>query len=167
MDLEEIKKILDLMRDNDLSEFELERDNVKLRLTKHASGGFMVTAPPATHASASHTVPAMSPPASPPAAGTPVLSPADNEVDLAVVKSPIVGTFYRAPEPGARPFAEVFPEQAKKLRAMGGRPKLVRPKMHIGFRLAADVVDGIRATGKGYNARVERVLRDALAQGKL
>jgi uncharacterized protein (DUF4415 family) len=39
--------------------------------------------------------------------------------------------------------------------------------MHIGFRLAADVVQGIRATGKGYNARVEKVMRDALAKGKL
>ena len=39
--------------------------------------------------------------------------------------------------------------------------------MHIGFRLAADVVSGIKATGRGYNARVEKVLRDALAKGKL
>ena len=67
----------------------------------------------------------------------------------------------------ARPFAELFPKEAEKLRAMGGRPKLARPKQHIGFRLAADVVEGIKATGRGYNARVERVLREALAQGKL
>lgn len=67
----------------------------------------------------------------------------------------------------ARPFAEMFPEQAKALKAMGGRPKLERPKIHVGFRLAADVVEGIKATGKGYNARVEKVLREALAQGKL
>ena len=67
----------------------------------------------------------------------------------------------------ARPFAEMFPEQAKTLKAMGGRPKLERPKIHVGFRLAADVVEGIKATGKGYNARVEKVLREALAQGKL
>jgi uncharacterized protein (DUF4415 family) len=42
--------------------------------------------------------------------------------------------------------------------------------MYIRFRLAADVVNGIRATGKDYNARnasVEKVLRDALAKGKL
>ena len=67
----------------------------------------------------------------------------------------------------ARPFSEVFPEQAKKLRAMGGRPTLERPKIHVGFRLAADVVEGIKATGRGYNARVEKVLREALAEGKL
>ena len=67
----------------------------------------------------------------------------------------------------ARPFPEMFPELARKLRAQGGRPRLARPKVHVGFRLAADVVEGIKATGKGYNARVERVLRDALAQRKL
>jgi uncharacterized protein (DUF4415 family) len=67
----------------------------------------------------------------------------------------------------AVPFADMFPEQAKSLKNQGGRPKLVRPKAHIGFRLAADVVEGIKATGRGYNARVEQVLRDALAQGKL
>jgi uncharacterized protein (DUF4415 family) len=39
--------------------------------------------------------------------------------------------------------------------------------VHTGFRLAADVVEGVRATGKGYNARVERVLRKALAEGEL
>ena len=67
----------------------------------------------------------------------------------------------------ARPFPELFPGLARKLRAQGGRPRLERPKVHVGFRLAADVVEGIKATGKGYNARVERVLRDALARGKL
>ena len=67
----------------------------------------------------------------------------------------------------ARPFTEMFPELARQLRAQGGRPRLVRPKVHVGFRLAADVVEGIKATGRGYNARVERVLREALAQGKL
>ena len=47
------------------------------------------------------------------------------------------------------------------------RGPTARPKIFIGFRLTADVVEGIKATGKGYSARVERVLRDALAQGKL
>jgi len=39
--------------------------------------------------------------------------------------------------------------------------------VHIGFLLAVDVVEGLRATGRGYNARVERVLREALAKGRL
>ena len=69
-----------------------------------------------------------------------------------------------------RPIQEVDPgiiEAAEQFRRRG-RPALGEtPKLHIGFRLAADVVKAIRATGKGYNARVEKVLRDALAKGKL
>lgn len=66
----------------------------------------------------------------------------------------------------AKPFREVFPKQHKAWRK-AGRPPVETPKVHIGFRLAADVVEGVRATGKGYNARVEKVLRAALAEGKL
>lgn len=75
----------------------------------------------------------------------------------------------------ARPFKEVFPKLYAEWEASGrapipvrriGRPPVDEPKVHIGFRLARDVVDGIRATGKGYNARVEKVLRKALAAGK-
>ncbi len=66
----------------------------------------------------------------------------------------------------AKPFAEVFPEQAKTLKTRG-RPTIEAPKVHIGLRMAADVVSGIKATGRGYNARVEKVLRDALAKGRL
>jgi uncharacterized protein (DUF4415 family) len=66
----------------------------------------------------------------------------------------------------AKPFKKVFPGQYEAWKKMG-RPRAEAPKKHIGFRLAADVVDGVRATGKGYNARVEKVLREALARGKL
>jgi uncharacterized protein (DUF4415 family) len=66
----------------------------------------------------------------------------------------------------ARPFKEAFPAQYKSWKKMG-RPPIATPKVHIGFRLAADVVDAVRATGRGYNARVEKVLRDALAKGEL
>lgn len=66
----------------------------------------------------------------------------------------------------AKPFKEVLPEQYKSWKKMG-RPPVAEPKMHVGFRLAADVVNGIRATGKGYNSRVEKVLREALAKGRL
>jgi uncharacterized protein (DUF4415 family) len=73
----------------------------------------------------------------------------------------------------AKPFREVFPKQYAEWEASGrapipvrriGRPPVDEPKVHIGFRLGKDVVDGIRATGKGYNARVEKVLREALAK---
>jgi uncharacterized protein (DUF4415 family) len=66
----------------------------------------------------------------------------------------------------AKPFKVVFPRQHGQWKRRG-RPPLGAPKVHIGFRLAADVVAGIRATGRGYNARVEKVLREALAKGRL
>lgn len=66
----------------------------------------------------------------------------------------------------AKPFSEVFPEPYKAWKKLR-RPPIASPKVHIGFRLAADVVDGIRATGRGYNARVETILREAIAKGRL
>jgi acetyl-CoA carboxylase biotin carboxyl carrier protein len=105
MDFDEIKQILNIMREHDIAEFELERDNVKLRLRKTAAGHWSATPAP-THAS--YAPPLPSAPQAPAAADSaPVLAPADEALDLAVVKSPIVGTFYRASEPGAKPFAEV------------------------------------------------------------
>jgi acetyl-CoA carboxylase biotin carboxyl carrier protein len=104
MDFDEITKILQVMREHELSEFELERDNFKLRIRKQA--GHWAAAPMSAPApSAAPTLPSADP-ANGGAASTPVLASAD-DLELAIVKSPIVGTFYRAPEPGARPFAEV------------------------------------------------------------
>ena len=106
MDFDEIKQILDMMREHDIAEFELERDNVKLRLRKSAAGNWSATpAPP--HASYAPPLPAAPSAPGATADASPVLAAADEALDLAVVKSPIVGTFYRAPEPGAKPFAEV------------------------------------------------------------
>ena len=105
MDFDEIKQILDMMREHELAEFELERDNVKLRLKKHSSGHWVSTVPHQAPGQAGAVMPAPPPPAG--AAATPVLTPAEDELELAVVKSPIVGTFYRAAEPGAKPYADV------------------------------------------------------------
>jgi acetyl-CoA carboxylase biotin carboxyl carrier protein len=116
MDFDEIKQILEMMREHDLSEFELERDNFKLRVRKQAAGHWTASAPAGVPHQA-YVAPLPHPghaPAMPPApSAASVLTSADEEVELAVVKSPIVGTFYRATEPGAKPFAEVG-ERVKK-----------------------------------------------------
>ncbi|MGE0446029.1 MAG: acetyl-CoA carboxylase biotin carboxyl carrier protein [Vicinamibacterales bacterium] len=103
MDFDEIKQILDMMREHELVEFELERDNIKLRLRKHQAGHW--TATPAAPAAYAPLPAPVAPAAGEPA--TPVLAPAADDAEFAIVKSPIVGTFYRSPEPGAKAFAEV------------------------------------------------------------
>ena len=108
MDLDEIKQILEMMREHELAEFELERENVKLRLRKH-SAGWATAMPQMPHMAFAPAMPAGAPAAAPHAgapAAAPVLSAANEDVDLAIVKSPIVGTFYRSSEPGAKPFVE-------------------------------------------------------------
>lgn len=67
----------------------------------------------------------------------------------------------------ARPFQEVFPDLYASWKRDQDQTAANRPRVHMGFRLAADVADGIRATGKGYTARVETVLREALEKGRL
>jgi acetyl-CoA carboxylase biotin carboxyl carrier protein len=108
MDLDEIRQILELMREHELAEFELEREHLKLRLRKNTGGQWPASAgamPPMGYA------PSSAPPAANAVAGSApqasVLTAANEDVDLAIMKSPIVGTFYRSSEPGAKPFVDV------------------------------------------------------------
>jgi acetyl-CoA carboxylase biotin carboxyl carrier protein len=109
IDLDHLKQILDLLRDHELSELEIEHDGLRLKIRKDAAGATVVHSVPATPA------PAIPPPVVHPAPGGPTPSasvsaagPESNEeVELAVVKSPIVGTFYRSSEPEASPFVEI------------------------------------------------------------
>ena len=117
MDLDEIRQILELMREHELTEFELERENTKLRLRKATAGQWTATMPAmpqmtfAPAATAPH-MPMTAPVTEPSTAGS-VLTAANEDVDLAVIKSPIVGTFYRAPESDSKPFVEVGEEVRK------------------------------------------------------
>jgi acetyl-CoA carboxylase biotin carboxyl carrier protein len=104
MNLDDIKQILDLVREHDLAELEIERDGLKVRVRKNTAephAQHVVMVPPSVPLPHPLTpLPsALSMPAEEP---TPV-----DGVELAVIKSPIVGTLYRAPEPGAPPFVEV------------------------------------------------------------
>jgi acetyl-CoA carboxylase biotin carboxyl carrier protein len=105
MDFEDIEHILELVRQHELSEFELERDGLKLRVRK-ASPAVATYAVPAAPPLPAPAAPYATAPAAPAAAAPAAPADADS-VELAVVKSPIVGTFYRSPEPGAASFVEV------------------------------------------------------------
>jgi acetyl-CoA carboxylase biotin carboxyl carrier protein len=112
MDLNQLRELLDLVREHELAEFEIEHDGLRLKVRKN--GGPAVSSqsglpadvvPAATTASIAAAPTAGSSAAS--SAHAPAVEETETEIELAVVKSPIVGTFYRSPEPGASSFVEV------------------------------------------------------------
>jgi acetyl-CoA carboxylase biotin carboxyl carrier protein len=115
MDLNQIREILDLVREHDLSEFEIEHDGLRLKVRKDANGAHQITIPApaipavATPAGGAVVTPAPAPVATngAPDAQAPLDAGGDAEIELAVVKSPIVGTFYRSAEPGAAAFVDI------------------------------------------------------------
>ena len=114
MNLDDVREILALMRENGISEFEIEREGLRLRVRKDsvtlmpapASGTLVAAAGAGIPAAAASAGADSAPAASPAAAVVPNPATAD-EIELAVVKSPIVGTFYRSSEPSAPPFVEI------------------------------------------------------------
>jgi len=106
MNLDDIKQILDLVREHDLAELEIERDGLKVRVRKNTlapHGQHVVMVPPSVPLV--HPLTAV-PTASASSAASPE-GPAVEGVELAVIKSPIVGTLYRSSEPGAPAFVDV------------------------------------------------------------
>lgn len=99
MDLKAIKQVVDLMKRSELSEFELEEEGFKLRLSRKNGD-----APQIIHAAAPVATPA--PVAAPAAEAVAPAAPAE-EIGVSIVKSPMVGTFYSAGSPESPPFAKV------------------------------------------------------------
>ena len=113
MNQKELKELIEFLKEQDIAEFELERGDVKVRIKRAVPAA---AAPPETRYFAVHSAP----PAGPEVGGVPVMpvapSPsaaaapppaAEPEEELHKVRSPIVGTFYEAPSPGAPPFVKV------------------------------------------------------------
>ncbi len=100
MDLRKLKKLIDLVEESGIAELEVTEGEEKVRIAKHtASSAQMSYVTQLPSAPAAAPAPAVAAPAAAPAA------PAQPEGN--VVKSPMVGTFYRSSAPGAKPFAEV------------------------------------------------------------
>lgn len=109
MDIKDIRTIIELMKRNDLTHFELEREGEKLVLKKNidsealagllagyrAQAAVAAPAPAARAASVDHE------------SGAPVATPAAGPSDCLTIKSPMVGTFYRASGPGTDVFVKV------------------------------------------------------------
>jgi acetyl-CoA carboxylase biotin carboxyl carrier protein len=135
VDLKDIKAIIDLMRKNAVTEFELEKQDFKIRLKRGPNGGTVV----ATSEDPPMVVYAPPPiaPAAAPAPITPPPAPASNEVEI---KSPMIGTFYRAPSPESAPYVEVGTE--------------VSPETVVCIIEAMKVMNEIKAEAKGVITQV-------------
>ena len=135
MDLKDIKAIIDLMKKNSVSEFELEKQDFKIRLKRspNGTGAAAYDDPPVVSYIAPALVSATSgtaaPTAPPPAAIT--------ELEI---KSPMIGTFYRAPSPEASPYIEIGSE--------------VNPETVVCIIEAMKVMNEIKAEAKGVITQV-------------
>ena len=107
MDLDTLKQILNLVREHELSELEVEQDGLRLKIRKDSAVVLAAPPPPPPSRSAEAAASAGLPTLPSAAPATVALENAESEIELAVVKSPIVGTFYRSPEPGAPAFVDV------------------------------------------------------------
>ena len=104
MDLERIKSILALVREHDLAELEIEEAGVRLKVRKHRPSVVPAVAVPGSPSGTSSALPAET--LSHTIASAPQTQDVENDREM-IVKSPIVGTFYRSAEPGAAAFVEV------------------------------------------------------------
>lgn len=111
MDLKDIKAIVDLMKKNSISEFELERQDFKIRLKRTPNGGFPPVATDEPPAVVAYNPPVAIPQAIPSAPTvTPVQPVAAAPPPETEIKSPMIGTFYRAPSPDAAPYVDIGSE---------------------------------------------------------
>ncbi|HEX4167386.1 MAG TPA: acetyl-CoA carboxylase biotin carboxyl carrier protein [Bryobacteraceae bacterium] len=112
MTIDEIKKLIDLVRETGIAELEVQLGNDRVRIRSMAPAKQEVVLPtvmPVSLATATgQSLTAVIPPAAPESAPSPAApAAAEQDVDNLVVKSPIVGTYYDAPSPGAAPFVKI------------------------------------------------------------
>ena len=100
MDLRKLKKLIDLVQESGISELEVTEGEEKVRIAKHYGA---LAAPPVQH----YAMPAAMVPGAAPATSAVSLDDEDEVAEGHAVKSPMVGTFYRSPSPGAESFVQI------------------------------------------------------------
>jgi acetyl-CoA carboxylase biotin carboxyl carrier protein len=100
MDIRKVKKLIELLEESGISELEIHEGEESVRISRYSQAPQFI--PPVTAAAPQVTVPAAA--TAPVAAGE---STAATEISGHTINSPMVGTFYRAPSPGAKAFVEV------------------------------------------------------------
>ena len=111
VNMDELRELIALLRDNGLAELELENEGFRVRLRRESALGessYVVAASQPVPASEKAAPQAAAPaPSGPTHPGTHAATEASHDQDLHIISSPIVGTFYRSPSPTADPFVKI------------------------------------------------------------
>jgi acetyl-CoA carboxylase biotin carboxyl carrier protein len=109
MNQKEIKELIELLVEKDITEFELERGDMKVHVKRGSTAAPVVHVAPVLQpaAAAAPLTPAPAAPASGSSAAASAPAAEADDADLVIVKSPIVGTYYEAPSPGTPPYVKV------------------------------------------------------------
>jgi len=113
MNQKELRELIEFLVEKEIAEFEMERGDLKLRIKRGTGAAPVLPAPAAVIAQAVPVAPVAVPVTAVPLQGGPAASPAakpaaaSEDANLHILKSPMVGTFYEAPTPGAPPFVVV------------------------------------------------------------
>ncbi|MEW6517250.1 MAG: acetyl-CoA carboxylase biotin carboxyl carrier protein [candidate division FCPU426 bacterium] len=112
LNLKSLKKIITIMNRAKITELDIEQDGVKIHLRKGPGPGEIAAAPMMPMVPAVAPMPAAPAPAAAPApvAAAPAAAPETEDANLHPIASPMVGTFYRAPAPDAKPYVEIGAE---------------------------------------------------------
>jgi acetyl-CoA carboxylase biotin carboxyl carrier protein len=146
--LDELRELVEFLKANEISEFDMEREDLKVRIkfagaAAPAGAGMDMAQLSRLMASASAPAPAAVAPA---AAAAPVAAAAEPEEKLHEVKSPIVGTFYESPSPGAPAFVKIGDQvEVGQVLCIVEAMKLMN---EIESDVAGDVVKRIAASGQ-------------------
>ena len=110
VNMEELRELISLLRDNGLAELELENEGFRVRLRRESAlaEAAPVASVPQSAPAAAPAAPALAPaPSGPAHPGTQASTAAAQDQDLHIISSPIVGTFYRSSSPTADPFVKI------------------------------------------------------------
>ena len=108
VNMDELRELIGLLRDNGLAELELENEGFRVRLRRESERAESSHASVPHHDPAAAQTPAPAPaPSGPAHPGTQATTAAAQDQDLHIIQSPIVGTFYRSPSPTAEAFVKI------------------------------------------------------------
>ena len=100
MDIRKVKKLIELIEESGVAEIEIHEGEESIRISRYSQAAPAVVSAPAA-------IPAPQAATAPAGTETPAAAPAQQEISGHQITAPMVGTFYRAPSPGAKPFVEV------------------------------------------------------------